>query len=221
MLTPIEFAVILLVGVSVADSRTGLTGPTMWRRPPASAIALWAAVAVMSAAQFAIHGWEEALRRDPTQIGHGQLWRLVTSIFVQDGGSAGTILNLAILAIVAVPAARYFGGATMWALFLGVGIALNVIGAAYGSVGAGNSGATLGLTCALVGHTSGAALRDRGLVAVRTLPLCVIPPIVGALAWALFDYHGEAEVIGWLVGLTLGLILPQRFPPTKPPVIAR
>lgn len=216
MLMGAEFALVLLAFLAVSSTRTGLEGPGMWGRPPGGAVALWAAVAIVSVTQFVVSGWLDALMRDPDQIReHGQVWRLGTAMFVQDGGVPGTVFNLVVLAVVAVPAARYFGSGLLWALFLGLGIVFNLIGTLYGSSGAGNSGATMAVACALVGHTFGAWLRDRRLVETREALFCLIPLVVGAAAWAWFDYHGEAEVVGWLVGLVLGLALPTRYPRTR------
>lgn len=213
MLLVLELVVVLVVLLAVMERRTGLAERALWWHPPRSAIALWTAVAVTSALQFVVPGWYAALFRSPGQIvHHGQVWRLLSAVFVQDGGASGAAFNLVLLAVAAVPVSRYFGGPAMWLLFLGCGVGLNLLGAVYSASGAGNSGATLAMVCALLGHTAAVGLLRRGAVAPETVLLAVAPLLLGALTWALLDYHGEAQVLGWAVGAVLGHLAPRRFP---------
>ena len=88
------------------------------RRPPVAAIALWLIVAVPSLVQLPVPALLRALKRDPGQIRqHGQLWRLISSAVVHDGGIAGTAFNLVILAVVAVVAIRVWGAARGLVIF--------------------------------------------------------------------------------------------------------
>ena len=50
----------------------------------------------------------DALERTPDGL-HGQWWRTVTALFVQDGGVLGTVSNLAFLALLGVLAERLAG----------------------------------------------------------------------------------------------------------------
>ncbi len=68
--------------------------------------------AVVSVLGLIVPAVEVALRRDRTAIDHGQVWRLVTALVVQDGGVAGTVFNLAGLAAVGVLAERWQPGET-------------------------------------------------------------------------------------------------------------
>jgi membrane associated rhomboid family serine protease len=50
-----------------------------------------------------------ALRRDGAALSDGELWRLLTSMLVQDRGIAGTAVNLAGLAVLGVLVERRAG----------------------------------------------------------------------------------------------------------------
>ena len=213
MLFVLDLVVVLGVLVAVMERRTGLAEQALWWHPPRSAVALWVVVALCSAVQFVVPGWYDALFRSPDQImHHGQVWRLLTAVLVQDGGAAGTTSNLVLLALSVVPVARYFGGPATWLLFFGCGIGLNLFGAVYGASGAGNSGATLAMMCALLGHTAAVGLTRRRAMTRSTVLLAVVPVLLGAVTCVLVDYHGEAQVIGWAVGAVLGCLAPDPFP---------
>src|SRR5580765_1335042 len=216
MVMTLEFAVLFMAMLAVVQRRTGLVERALWWPLPRAAVGLWLSVAVVSALQFIVIGWYDALARDPDQIlHHGQIWRLLTAMFVQDGWAAGTTLNLIVLALAAVPAARYFGALAMWLVFLGGGIGFNLLGALFDARGAGNWGPTMGMVCALVGHTAAARPGQRGGVAPPVIALSILPLVVGAAAWAFFGYHGEAEVLGWLIGAALGALAATRFPKAR------
>ncbi|AZZ41737.1 hypothetical protein C0Z11_04965 [Acidipropionibacterium jensenii] len=67
---------------STAARRPG--GP--WERPRPFTAVLWLLAVVPSLVQLAVPALLPALERDWARIGSGQLWRLVTSVIVQDGG---------------------------------------------------------------------------------------------------------------------------------------
>jgi len=129
-----------------ADAARGGRGAA---RPDAWAVGLWAAVAAGAAAQAvwpALLAWGQ---RDPAAIRAGEWWRLGTAIFLQDGGLAGTIFNLATLAVSLVLVGTVRRGPTAVAWFLAGGVVSNALAAAGpGTVGAGSSMATLFLLAA-------------------------------------------------------------------------
>jgi membrane associated rhomboid family serine protease len=102
-----------------------------------------AAVSVLGLVMPAV---ELALRRDRAAIDHGQVWRLATSLIVQDGGVAGTVFNLLGLAIVGVLAEQVLSR-TRWVIgYLGGALAGGFAGwAGWQPTGAGNSVAVCGL----------------------------------------------------------------------------
>ena len=176
----------------------------MLRRPPAAAVALWLIVAIPSLLQLAFPGLLHALQRDPDQIRqHGQWWRLVTSAVVQDGGVAGTVFNLVILAIVAVVAIRAWGSARGLIIF-----AIGVVGfdlattSAWPSVGAGNSAATFTLAASVTGL---AVVRVRHRVVVV---LGTVTAGCGIILLALGDAHGSAVAGALVIGVLVGAISP-------------
>ena len=72
-------------------------------RPPVATLLIVAATAGMSVAQWRHPGLLPRLERTPAEL-HGQPWRILTSLFVQDGGVLGTLSNLAFLLVLGVAA---------------------------------------------------------------------------------------------------------------------
>ena len=174
------------------------------RRPPVAAVALWLIVAIPSLAQLAFPGLLQALERDPDQIRqHEQWWRLFTSAVVQDGGIAGTVFNLVILAVVAVVAIRAWGPLRGLIIF-----AVGVVGFdlattfAWPSVGAGTSAATFTLAASVTGL---AVVKTRERVMVV---LVAVTAGCGTFLLALRDAHGSAVIGGLVIGVLAGTISP-------------
>jgi membrane associated rhomboid family serine protease len=178
------------------------------RRPrvTATACTLWLVVAVPSVLQHWFPALLRGLRRDPDLIRqHGQIWRVLTSVVVQDGGGSAIGFNLVALAVVAVLAADVWGAVLMPVIFLFSQLVFGVVFTfAFPTVGAGNSGATLGLAASLAGlgvlTRREKALRGRGLGVLG----------VGVALLVIGDGHGIA-VLG---GLVIGVILASAGRPT-------
>ena len=49
------------------------------------------------------------LQRDRAAIADGEIWRLLTALTTQDGGAAGAISNLVLLAVLGILAERVLG----------------------------------------------------------------------------------------------------------------
>jgi hypothetical protein len=174
------------------------------RRPPVAAVALWLIVAVPSLLQLAVPGLLRALERDPDQIRqHGQWWRLVTSVVVQDGGVAGTVFNLVILAIVAVVAIGAWGSARGLIIFAVGAVGFDLATTfAWPSVGAGNSAATFTLAASVTGL---AAVKVREPAVVL---LAAVTAGCGIFLLALGDAHGSAVAGGLVIGALTAAISP-------------
>jgi hypothetical protein len=90
-----------------------------------------------------------SLERTPA-VRDGEVWRLVTSLLVQDGGWAGGVSNLLFLLVVGAVAERVLPR-WLWGLcYLAAGLTGQLVGLAWQPIGAGNSVAVCGLAGALV-----------------------------------------------------------------------
>jgi membrane associated rhomboid family serine protease len=130
-----------------------------------------------------------ALRRDWTEIGNGEVWRLLTSLVVQDGGLAGASFNLATLLMVGSAAEAVWGPGRWAVLALGAGIGAELWGGVVQPVGGGCSVAVFGLAASLAVVV---LLRGRGLPRLLGA-VCLLT--CGALLVA-GDIHGGAAAIG-------------------------
>ena len=171
-------------------------------RPPSvtwTAVGLWLLVAVPSLLQIPFPALLTSLRRDPDLIRHnGQVWRVLTSVLVQDGGLPGTVFNLVILAVVGLFAAEVWGPVLTPVVFLLAHLVFNMSVTFLSSeVGAGNSGATLGLAASM----AGLALLTQSEMALRWRAIGVLG--VGIALVGIGDAHG----IGVLGGLVIGILV--------------
>ncbi len=201
---------VLLAAAVLAGSRV-IAGPRSdgARRVPVATITALVVVGVPTLLQlFVVPSLLGTLERDRTAIGDGQVWRLVTSLVVQDGGLAGSIFNLASLAVVGVIAERIWG-ARRWAVVaLASGVAAQLWGLVVQPVGAGNSVAVFGLAASVA-----AVALMSGNRATR------IPAAVSLLAAAALlvagDIHGGAAAVGAAVGFILPAVDGGRHPPAS------
>jgi membrane associated rhomboid family serine protease len=90
-----------------------------------------------------------ALQRTPEGL-HGDWWRSVTALSVQDGGVVGTVSNLAFLLVLGALAEQVLGSRRWLVCYFGAGLAGELAGYAWQPRGAGNSVAICGLAGALV-----------------------------------------------------------------------
>jgi membrane associated rhomboid family serine protease len=110
---------------------------------------VFAVTAAMNVGQFAAHGLLGALQRTPQGL-HGDWWRSVTSLFVQDGGLLGTLSNLAFLLVIGALAEQVLPPWRWLACYFGTGLVAEFVGYGWQPRGAGNSVAICGLAAALV-----------------------------------------------------------------------
>jgi hypothetical protein len=146
-------------------------------------------------------GAMDALDNDPAKIGW---WRVVTSVFMQNGGLAGAAWNIATLAAVAALAQWWWGGLLTVALFAGGVFLPERVDALLGMSGpstdprnfAGSSGATY-----FLGATLATALLMRTRL-VKERMLAVGVPALGSVMWFAQDNgHGLVAVYGFVAGL--------------------
>jgi membrane associated rhomboid family serine protease len=128
---------------AVARRRFGL------QRFPAVTVVVFAVTAVTSVLGLALPGVLEALERTAEGL-HGDWWRSVTALFVQDGGVAGTVSNLGFLLVMGALAEQLVGRGQWLVCYFGAGLAGELAGYAWQPRGAGNSVAVCGLAGVLV-----------------------------------------------------------------------
>ena len=103
----ILYAVVLATAFAASRVRPLSTPPRGW--PWATTVALLI-VGLPTLAQFTVApSLLQNLERNWILISHGQVWRLLTSLVVQDGGVAGAIFNLVALAMIGFAAEKLWG----------------------------------------------------------------------------------------------------------------
>lgn len=194
---------VLLVAVLVLALLAGRIRVPAGGPVPRTAIWMWAVVAVPSLVQIAAPVVLHAFERDPNQIRDGQLWRILTSVVVQDGGLVGTAANLAVLAVVAPLAVQFWGAWRAVSLFLLGQVIFGLLTAfVFPSLGAGNSAATLALAASMVGVVVTAHASRRELFLAAGVVLC------GLCLVANGDAHGLAVLTGTMLGAALATVAP-------------
>jgi len=203
----LAYAVMLLA--TLLAMQPALGNPVLWlRRPRAAAVGLWLVVAVPSLVELAWHPIYDALSRRPDLIRDGQVYRLFTSVTVQDGGLSGTISNLAWLAVLGTLAVHIWGPARALGLFAFGAVAFDVMTTwVFPSPGGGNSAAMFFLMAAT---TALLALRRPHPVPVA---VAVLVTAIGIVLVVRDDAHG----LVMLGGLVAGGIVAAAWPPRQVP----
>jgi membrane associated rhomboid family serine protease len=191
-------------GAYVAGVLSSLTGAGGQRRPafswwpvPRATLVFTVIVAASAASQLIFPALLPRFERNGPLVADGELWRLVTSIFVQDGGLGGTVSNLASLFLVGALAERYWGSRWWLAIFWVSAIAGGAAGLAWQPVGAGTSIGTFGLA----GSVAVANLRERQHPASAVA--AALATAAALLLLLLKDIHGAAAVAGMSLALFL------------------
>ncbi|MDT8914240.1 hypothetical protein [Amycolatopsis sp. PS_44_ISF1] len=170
------------------------------RRMPWLAVALTGLAVAGVVLQLCWPGAGDALDSDPSRAGW---WRVLTAVFLQNGGVAGAAWNLATLAVIAALAEWFWGRPLALLLFL-AGILLPhhidaLLGLAAGPVDprnfAGSSGATY-----FLGATLAAPLLIRTRVPKQRLTAIAVVAL-GLAMWFVQDNgHGLVSVYGFVLG---------------------
>jgi membrane associated rhomboid family serine protease len=108
-------------------------------------LAVAAATLAMALVQACVPGTLRDLGRTPAGR-HGDWWRSLTALVVQDGGVAGTVFNLIGLLAVGTVAEQSLERRHWLAQYFAVGLASEFVGYAWQPVGGGNSVAVCGLS---------------------------------------------------------------------------
>lgn len=188
-------AVVLATALAAGFGVLGTRGPHGGRRrvPVATIVAL-VIVGVPTLLQFTVApALVDALQRDRERILSGEVWRIATSLVVQDGGVAGAIVNLLALALVGV-VAEWTWGAARWVLIaLASGLVAQVWGFVVQPVGAGNSVVVYGLAASLAVAALAWARGPARILAIVSLAGAAVLLGIG-------DLHGGAAVVGAALG---------------------
>ncbi|WP_371677390.1 hypothetical protein [Streptomyces sp. NBC_01276] len=197
------------------------------RRTPWAAVALTALALAGVLTQLCWSGAMDAVDDDPAKSGW---WRVVTAVFMQNGGLLGGAWNIATLAAVAALADWFWGAPRTLALFLAGILLPEHLDALLGVGGhhstdprnfAGSSGATYFLGATLAAALLLRALRARradaaGAGRAKELLLAAGVPVLGLVLWfAQANGHGLVSCYGFLLG-ALALCLPGPRPATAP-----
>ncbi len=138
------------------------------------------------------------MRLDPVSLQAGEWWRLITPLFVQPYGWFQLLPNVLFLAIF-LPMTERLYGAKAWLLFLGSGLAGQVVNLEWRPGGGGSSTAAFGLMGAVLAYVLWhwtSAPRQYGVFA-----------ILGILGAVLMCFNRDGHGAGLLAGAALaGLI---------------
>lgn len=194
-LSPAALGALLGWGILLPALFAGpLHAPGAFRKPWLT-LAIAALVAVGLAAQEIWPALLPLFQRDAAAVGQGQVYRLFTALWFQDGWLKGGLFNLAILILIGGWAEQVWPRRIWLLLYFGIGIAVECLGLVWQPIGAGNSIAFYGLAGSLI-----AMVWDKGKAGIVLMS-------VGQLAiWILCfrdDIHGAAALLGLIAGMAL------------------
>ncbi|WP_329243444.1 rhomboid family intramembrane serine protease [Actinoallomurus sp. NBC_01490] len=150
------------------------------RRFPLVTAVVFGVTALSNVAQFLVPGMLAHLERAPAGL-HGDWWRTGTSLFVQDGGVAGTVSNLLFLVLVGAVAEQAVSRSRWLLCYFTAGLVGEFAGYAWQPHGGGNSIAI----CGLAGAAAVALWRGDGRLP-RFAPTIVLLWCAALLATAWF-----------------------------------
>jgi rhomboid protease GluP len=143
--------------------------------------------------------------RDYTRFLAGDWWRVLTPLFVQDGGLSGSIFNLVSFVLVGTVAEKIWGSQRWLLIFFAGGILSELIAFAWQPIGAGNSVANFSLAASM-------AVVCLALPASRVVKVMAILALgAGMILLFLRDIHGAAMLPGMLIALRLIRLEAHRF----------
>ena len=178
------FAAMLAARLQFTPGRTRL---------PWLTIGMMVVLALALAAQLAAPDLLPRFERDAGAIGQGQVFRLFTALWFQDGGIGGGFYNIAMLGIVGASAEQYWDRRLWLAFYVGVGLAIEGLALWWQPIGAGNSIAVFGLAGSILALT-----RERRPALYLLRAIGVVAALM--LAWDR-NIHGAAALLGAVAGL--------------------
>jgi rhomboid protease GluP len=166
-------------------------------RVPLATLLLLACVAVPTTLQFRFPAILSTLQRDYARFASGEWWRVITPLFVQDGGVAGSVFNLVSLLLIGAVTERLRGSRQTIAIFLIGGVLSEIVAFGWQPVGAGNSVGNFSLAASI----SVACLVPQASKVSRAFALLSL--VSAAVLVAVKDIHGAAAVAGAILALVL------------------
>jgi membrane associated rhomboid family serine protease len=157
------------------------------RRFPYATTVVLTGTALTNLFQFVVPGMLERLERTPAGL-HGDWWRTVTALFVQDGGAFGTLSNLVFLAVIGALAEQVLSAPRWLACYFGAGLVTEFVAYAWQPRGGGNSGAVCGLAGALIV----ALWRDRQVPPITSTVVLLWCGVLFATVWWPLVFIGVA-----------------------------
>jgi Rhomboid family len=169
------------------------------RRVPWLTLSVTLVTGVVNAGQAWVPGLLQRLERTPAVL-HGEPWRVLTSLLVQDGGVVGTASNLCGLAILGLAAEQAVPRPHWLVGYLGAGLAGELAGLGWQPVGGGNSVAVCGLAGLVTVARVRQTVTDPLLPSWAALPALVWSALM--LAVAVPSLYLPAVVVAGFVGAT-------------------
>ena len=167
-------------------------GPVPWLT-----LSLVAVLALALVAQMLLPPLIAQVQRDAGAIRQGEIYRLFTALWFQDGGVAGSLFNLAILFLLGSVSEWLWEKRAWLILYFGAGLVAECIALAWQPIGAGNSIACFGLAGGILAF--GRLGKSPRIVTV----LRMAGLGAGAALAVMHDIHGAALLIGAALGLLL------------------
>lgn len=155
------------------------------------------AIAIPSFLQLLFPVLLSTFERDYQRFLHGDWWRLISPLFVQDGGVSGTIFNLIGLALVGSVAEGIWNARSMLMIFFIGGLMGEIVGFAWQPIGAGNSVGNFSLAASV----AVASLTRDSPTPVKLLAVLALG--ADGILLGLHDIHGAAALMGAIQALLL------------------
>lgn len=154
--------------------------------------------AIVTALQFKFPELLTLFRRDLDGLRSGQVWRVITPLFVQPGGISQCVANAFLLTLF-VPLAERLYGKSLLVLYFGAGVLGQVFHYWWSPTGGGSSGAAFAVMGGLVTYI----FRNQRF-ALKPFVVLAAVPLIAATVLAMFrDGHGPSLLIGASVAVWL------------------
>lgn len=169
-------------------------------RFPIVTVGLIAVTAAITAMQFVYPEVLALFRRNPEALWAGEVWRVITPIFVQPSGVGQCIVNGFLLLAFMPMTEKLYGRWGLLIVYLGAGVLSQAFTYVWLPYGGGSSSAAFGL----IGAIFCFMLRERRQA---QLPFVVLP-VVGLLAGVALAFARDGHGAGMLLGAAIASGLP-------------